>query len=100
VSLVGSGVVTRRDGVDKAEKASLRSTSFVQLIEQLSPFVVQHGIEALSGYVARAGAVEIVADLLVVGRDGFSNGSGGSSYNQKPACDFLTSADFGKRAKD
>ena len=53
-----------------------------------------------SGYVTRAGTVEIVADLFVVGREGLGNGSGGSSDNQKSARDFLTSPDSGKRTKD
>src|SRR5215469_8689764 len=100
VSFVRSGVVTCGNGVHKTEKAGLRSASFVQLVEQLSPFAIQHGIEALSGYIARAGTVEIIANLLVVGRDGFGNGSGGSSDDQKPARDFLTGADFGERTKD
>src|SRR5215469_6035865 len=100
VSFVCSGVVTCGNGVNKTEKAGLRSASFVQLVEQLSPFAVQHAIEALSGYVARAGTVEIIADLLVIGRDGFCHSAGGSSDDQKPARHFLTGADFGKRTKD
>src|SRR5271165_1234573 len=51
VSFVGSSIVACRDGIDKTKETSLRSASLVQLAEQLSPFAIQHDVEALSRYV-------------------------------------------------
>ncbi len=67
--------------------------------EKLGPFVVQHRLESLLGYVARSGAVEIVADFLVVGGNGFGHRAGGASYYKEPARDFLSGADFGERTE-
>ena len=64
--------------------------------EELGPLVVQHGFEALLRYVARTGTVEIVADLLVVSGNGFGHRAGGASYDEEPASDFLSGADFGE----
>jgi hypothetical protein len=72
------------------------STGFVQLGEKLGPLVVKHGFQALSGHVTRAGAVEIVTDLLVVSGDGLGNGAGSGSDHQEPARDFLAGTDFGE----
>jgi hypothetical protein len=55
--------------------------------QKLAPFVVQHGLEPLPGYVARSGAVEVVADFLVVSGNGFGHRAGGASYYKEPARD-------------
>ncbi len=67
--------------------------------EKLGPFVVQHRLEPLLGYVARSGTVEIIADFLVVGGNRFGDSAGCSSDEKEPARDFLSSADFGERAE-
>ena len=51
------------------------------------------------GDIARTGAVEIVAHFLVVGGNGFGDRAGGTSYDEEPAGDFLSSADFGERTE-
>jgi hypothetical protein len=58
--------------------------------------VVQHRLESLSGYVARSGAVEVIADFLVVGGNSFGHRAGSASYYKEPAGDFLSGADFGE----
>jgi len=99
VSFICSSIVSRGDGIDEGKETSLRSTRLGQLIEKLSPLAIQHGLESLPGYIARAGTIKVIADLLVIGRDGLGNGAGGPSDNKKPARDLLASADFGKGAK-
>jgi hypothetical protein len=69
------------------------------LREKLGPFVVQHRLESLFGYVARSGAVEIIADFLVVSGNGFGHSAGCSSDEKEPAGDFLSGADFGERTE-
>src|SRR5262249_11024564 len=64
VRLIGAGKVARRNGVDKGKKSSLRPASFLQLLEQLRPLAVEHRLQAFFGYVADAGAVQIVAHFL------------------------------------
>src|ERR1700744_5822574 len=96
VRLVGSSVVAGGDGINKRKEASGRSTALVQLIDELSPFALQHGLDAFPGNVARTRTVQIVADFLVVRRDRLGNRPGCSSYNEEPSHDFLASANFGK----
>ena len=72
--------------------------ALVQLVDELGPFALDHGFEAFFGNVTGARTVQIVADFLVIRRDGFSNCPGGSSNNQKPPRDFLAGANFGKGA--
>jgi hypothetical protein len=64
--------------------------------EQLGPLFVQHHFQALLRYVTRTGTVEIVADLLVVSGNSFGHRAGGASYDEEPAGDFLSGADFGE----
>jgi hypothetical protein len=67
-------------------------------MDELGPFTIQHGFESFFGNVAVTRTVQIVADLLVIRRDRFSDGPGGSSHNQEPAHDLLAGANFGKGA--
>jgi hypothetical protein len=99
VCVVGSGEVTGGDGIDKAEEPSLLPTSFAELGEKLGPFVVQHRLEPLFGYVARSGTVEIVADFLVVSGNRFGDSAGCSSDEKEPAGNFLSGSDFGERTE-
>src|SRR5215475_8435615 len=46
VGLIRPGIVARGHGVDKGEKARLRPTSFLQLLEELSPLAVKHSFKA------------------------------------------------------
>src|ERR1700727_1110525 len=96
VSLVCSGIVAGGDGINEGEEASCRPTALVELVQELVPFAVHQGCEAFFGNVTGAGAVQIVADFLVIRRDVFSDCPGGSSNNQKPAHDFLTGTNFSK----
>src|SRR5271163_4300284 len=100
MAFVVAGEVTRGDGVDEREKACFRSPGGVELGKELCPFVLQHGLQTRPRNVARAGAVEIVANFLVVGGDGFRDGAGGAAYLKKPAGDFLASADFREGSED
>jgi len=68
------------------------------LRERLRPFVVQHRPEALSRYVARSGAVEIIADFLVISGNGLSHRAGSPSH-EEPTRDFLSGTDFGERTE-
>ncbi len=97
--VVGSGEVTGGDGINKAKEPGLRSTGLAQLREELGPFVVQHRLKALPGYVARSRTVEIIADFLIVGGNRFGDCAGRSSDKKEPARDFLSGADFGERAE-
>src|ERR1700687_5051853 len=99
MGVVGSGEVTRGDGINKREEASLWPTGLAKMREKLGPFVVQHRLESLSGYVARSGAVEVIADFLVVGGNSFGHRAGSASYYKEPARDFLSGADFGEGTK-
>ena len=67
--------------------------------KELGLLAFQHGFKALSGNVARTGAVEIVADFLIVCRDSLGDRSGGATHYKEPARDFLSGADFGERTK-
>ncbi len=96
VGVIGSGVVTRGDGINKRKEARMRAARVIQLGAQLRPLIVQHGFEALLGNIARTSAVEIVAHFLIVGRDGFGHGTGGAAYYQEPARDLLSGANFGE----
>ena len=69
------------------------------MVKQLSPLVFEHGFKPLPGNIARTGAVEIVADFLVVCRDTFGDGAGGAAHDKEPARDFLSGADFGERTE-
>ena len=46
VRLICSGVIGCRDGIDKRKEARARATTFVQFVDELGPFVIQHGLEA------------------------------------------------------
>src|SRR5580692_11555220 len=98
VRLICPGVVAGGDGINEREEASVRSATFAQLVDELDPFAIQHGLEAFSGNVTRTGTVQIVADFFVVRGDRFGNCPGGSSYNQKPSHDFLACPNFGEGA--
>src|ERR1700677_1375863 len=98
VRLVCSGIVAGGDGINIGKEASLRPSALVQLVDELGPFAVHHGFEAFFGNVTGAGTVQIVANFLVIRRDGFSNSPGGSSNYQKPPHDFLAGTNFGKGA--
>ena len=67
VSLVCSGVVAGGDGINKGKEAGLRPTALVQLVDDLGPLVVYHGLEAFFGNITGTKAIQIVADLLVIG---------------------------------
>jgi len=69
------------------------------LREKLGPFVVQHCLEPLFGYVARSRTVEIVADFLVVSGNRLGDSAGCSSDEKEPTRDFLSGADFGERTE-
>src|SRR5262249_47161990 len=99
MGIVGPGVVASRNRIQKGKKTSARTASLLQLRQQLGPLVLQHGFKPLPGNVARTGAVQVVADFLVVGRDGFGDGAGGAAYDQEPARDFLSGANFGERTE-
>src|SRR5450755_2654224 len=62
----------------------------------MGPLVVQHRFQALLRYVTRTGTVEIVADLLIISGNSFGHRAGGASYDEEPAGDFLSGADFGE----
>ena len=98
VLLVGSLVVPGGDGVGEDEKSGMVAANFAEPGEEELIFVVEHGHEALLGDVARAGAVDVVADDLVVGRDGLRDRSRSRANAQKPTCHLLTSSDLGKRS--
>src|ERR1700727_673506 len=63
VRLICSGVVAGGDGVNKGKEASVRSTTFVQLVHELGPFAIQYGLEAFSEHVTRTQTLHIVADV-------------------------------------
>src|SRR5215472_10354312 len=81
VRLICSSIVARGDGIDKGEKARLRPSSFLQLFEELVPLAIQHGFKSFSGDVTDSGAVEIVADFLIVSRNGFGDRARGPSHS-------------------
>jgi hypothetical protein len=81
VRLICSGIVACGDGIDKREKASLRPSSFLQLFEELIPLAIQHSFKSFSGHITDSGPVEIVADFLIVSRNGFGDRAGGRSHS-------------------
>src|ERR1700689_3702064 len=58
VRLVCSGIVAGGDGVNEGEEASFRPTALVELVQELGPFDVHHGFEALFGNVTGARTVQ------------------------------------------
>jgi hypothetical protein len=46
VRLICSGVVAGGYGINKRKEASVRSTTSLQLVDELGPFALQHGLEA------------------------------------------------------
>ena len=97
VLLVGSLIIPGGDSVRKNEKSSVGTASFGEPGNEELIFVVEHRQEAFLGDVARASAVRVVADGLVVGRDGLRDRSRSSASAQKPTRHFLTGANLGKR---
>src|SRR5271170_3421795 len=97
---VGSLEVPGGDGVRKDEKSGMGAASFGEAGEEELILVVEHGHEALPGDVASAGAVHVVADGLVVGRDGLRDRSRSRANAQKPTGHLLTGSNLGKRPVD
>src|ERR1700722_11188037 len=97
VLFVGSLVIPGGDGVRKSEESSMGAAIFGQPRQEDLIFAVEHGQEALPGDVARAGAVRIIADGLVVGRDGLRDRSRSRANAQKPTSHLLTGSNLGKR---
>ena len=97
VLLIGSLVIPGGDGIRKNKKSGMGATIFGEPGEEELIFVVEHGQQALFGDVARAGAVRVVADRLVVGRDGLRDRSRSRANAQKPTGHFLTGSNLGKR---
>ena len=50
--IVCSGVISRRDCIDKRKEARVSSAGLVQLPKQLSPLGCQHGFQPLPGDIA------------------------------------------------
>ena len=99
VRLVGSRKIAGGDRVDEAEEASPRSTRLGQLVQQLSPFALNHGHKPFPGDVTGTGTVQVITDFFVIRGDGFGDGAGSTADDQKPSHDFLASANFGERAE-
>src|SRR5580700_2768733 len=55
MAVVSSRKIPRRNRVHKREKSCRRSTSRMQLVQQLPPFVVQHGLQARLRNIPRPG---------------------------------------------
>ncbi len=99
VRVVRAGIVARRDGIDKREEARMCAACVAELREKLSPLFVEHGLKPLPGNVARTGAVQIVADFLVVRANRLGHGCRRASHKEEPVRDFLPRADFRERAE-
>src|SRR5215472_733875 len=81
VRLICSRIAACGDGIDNGEKAGLRPSSFPQLLEELIPLAIQHCFKSFSGHIADSGPVEIVADFLIISRNGFGDGAGSRSHS-------------------
>ena len=99
VRIVRPGEVARGDGINEGEEARVRPAGIVQLREKVGPFLIEHCLQSLPGYVARPGAIEIVADFLVVGGNGFGDCGRGAANYEEPVRDFLSGANLCERAE-
>ena len=70
VLLVVSLIISSGDGIGENEETGVGTAVFVEPIEKNLIFAIEHRQEALFRDVARAGAVNIIADGLIVSRDG------------------------------
>src|SRR6185369_2935784 len=71
-----------------------------KLTLELCPLALEHRLEPLPRDVARARAVEVVADLLVVGGDRLGDRAGRSAGREEPPRHLLAGTDLGERSED
>src|SRR6185369_807312 len=100
VRLVGAAVVAGRDGVGKSKKAAAGAPALAKLTLELRPLALEHRLEPLPRDVARARAVEVVADFLVVRGDRLGDRAGRGAGREEPARHLLARTDLGERSED
>ena len=85
-------------GIGEGEECGGFSARGVELLDELGVLAVEHGFEAGAADEEWRGAVEGIADGLVVCGNRFGDGGGGFSDVKEPAGHFLSGADLGERA--
>ena len=100
VTLVGAGIVAGRDGVGERKEAAAGAPALAKLTLELRPLALEHRLEPLPRDVARARAVEVIADFLVVGGDRLGDRAGRGAGREEPARHLLARTDLGERSED
>ena len=82
--------------VGKREKSRSVGPVILDARDQQVEFAFEHPLEPRAGYITpvRGFAVNLVAELHVVGRHGLGDCAGGGACLEEPAGDFLPGADF------
>jgi len=98
VAFAGAFVVGGRDGVGVNEKRAAVAAGFIEPFGQQLVFVVEHLLQALARDIAAGLAVDVVAELHVVGRHALGDGARRPASLEKLPRHLLPRADFGKGA--
>src|SRR2546421_9695441 len=97
-SIAGIFEAARSDSIRECEESLLITAACIQLLQNLTKFLLQHSLQPLAADISLGMAVDGIAYPHVVRRYGFRHRSRGAADGKEPAGHLLTSADFGERA--
>ena len=96
VALVVAAETARGNRVGEREERGAVAARSAEPLDVEPLLVVEHRLQAVAMHVARAGAVDRVADLHVVSGDALRDRAGRTARAEEPANDFLPRADLGE----
>lgn len=82
------------DGIGVCEEASCGATCSPEAFFEEIKFAAEHLLEAVTGDVAFAFAVDLITELHIIGRHAFCDCTSGATCFEEMACDFLSCTDF------